>query len=304
MQLITSILLLVNGQINVLKISLLGVMLSNLLLMTGLGFFLGGVSFHRLEQYFDARVAQTIGMLLLLAVLSLVVPTAAHLMTDMTPAEILSQSRGVSLIILVSYLLWMYFQLGPWGRYMVQGVESQPARTFPHIPKGLAAKEFANIGAATAAAAGGFVNAEKNVIDNEEEEEVKPDLGLITSVITLLFATVLVGFNTQFATDSIQGLLTNAGLSINFIGIVVLPLLSLDPLSIKMAIKDEMDMSISLTLEKCMQTALMIIPLVMILGWILGKDDMTLEFDGFIVVALFASIIIVTYVVQEGKSNW
>ena len=33
-------------------------------------------------------------------------------------------------------------------------------------------------------------------------------------------------------------------------------------------------------------------------------DDMTLDFDGFSVAALFASIIIVTYVVQEGKSNW
>lgn len=53
-----------------------------------------------------------------------------------------------------------------------------------------------------------------------------------------------------------------------------------------------------------MQTSLLVVPIIVILAWCMGIDDMTLEFSGSIVAALFASIIIVTYVVQEGRSNW
>lgn len=108
-QLITSILLLKSRQLDILRASLLGSILTNLLMMTGLGFLLGG--FRRIEQYFSAAVAQTISMLLLLAVVSLIIPTASHIMTDTTPGGILAQSRGTSVVILISYGLWLLFQL-------------------------------------------------------------------------------------------------------------------------------------------------------------------------------------------------
>ena len=95
-----------------------------------------------------------------------------------------------------------------------------------------------------------------------------------------------------------------AGLSQIFLGLIILPLLSVDPMSLKLAINDKMDFSIALTLEICMQTALMVVPLVIILAWCMGIDGMTLDFDAFTVIATFAAIIIVTYVVQEGRSNW
>lgn len=63
-------------------------------------------------------------------------------------------------------------------------------------------------------------------------------------------------------------------------------------------------MSLALTLERYMQTALMVVPLIVLIAWGMHIDSMTLDFDGFTVAALFASIIIVTYVVQEGKSKW
>lgn len=65
-QLISSILLLKTQQLDILRASLIGTMLQNLLLMSGLSFFFGGL--RRQEQYVNARVAQTMGMFLLLAV--------------------------------------------------------------------------------------------------------------------------------------------------------------------------------------------------------------------------------------------
>ena len=53
-----------------------------------------------------------------------------------------------------------------------------------------------------------------------------------------------------------------------------------------------------------MQIALLIIPLIVVLGWILGNDDMNLDFDGFQIAVLFVSVLLVNYLIQDGKSHW
>ncbi|ORX96591.1 hypothetical protein BCR34DRAFT_607578 [Clohesyomyces aquaticus] len=311
-QLITSVLLLKKRQIFVLKMSLLGYILSNLLFLTGLGFFLGGLG--RLEQYFDPAIAQTIGMLLLLAVLSVVVPTTAHLMTDTTPEGILGQSRGTAVVILVSYGLYVLFQyvtnraLYEIGQPKVRKAKPRPKT---EIEDGALFMGMAAIGAGTAAAAGGNIHSTqlvKAIKEDEDEDEgadsQEPRISLSVGIILLIISVVLLAFNSQFATDNLQGLLEHTGLSQTFVGLVIIPILSNDPQSIKAAMLDKMDMSIALTLERCMQTALMVVPCIVLVAWGMRIDDMTLEFDAFTTAALFASIIIVTYVVQEGKSNW
>jgi calcium/proton exchanger cax len=69
--------------------------LTNLLFMTGLSFFIGGL--QRIENYFDKTFAQLIGVLLFLAVFSIVIPTAAHTLTRRLPRE-----SGNSLEVLLS----------------------------------------------------------------------------------------------------------------------------------------------------------------------------------------------------------
>jgi Ca2+:H+ antiporter len=269
--------------------------------MTELGFFVGGIG--RLEQYFDASTSQTIGMLLLLAVLSLVVPTVSHLLTVTPPDGILKQSRGISIIILISYGLYLYFQLGTNRELFNKPPQKarQTANEMSKIEAGAVAKKFAEMGRAIACSSA----VDPVYVDEEEEEqEDVPRLSLTGGCISMVITIVLIAFNTQFAADSIDGLLREAGLSQTFLGLVILPILSNDLTSVVVvARQDRMDMSISLTLEKCMQTALMVVPFVVLLAWMMDVE-MTLEFDGFPIAALFASIIIVTYVVQERKSNW
>lgn len=53
-----------------------------------------------------------------------------------------------------------------------------------------------------------------------------------------------------------------------------------------------------------MQTCLLLVPLTVLLAWCMEIDEMKLEFDSFVIASLFASIVIVSYVVQEGQSNW
>lgn len=250
-------------------------------------------------------------MFLLLAVTSLIVPSAAHLMTDTSAQGIRAQSRGISVVILVSYVLWLFYQL----KTHKSEFEAQSLKALEWTPsllqEGSADRGMAAIGAGAAAASGGGVNL-KNLLTNrdkdeeeEREEEVAyPRLSWTGSILTLMASVVLVAFVTEFATDSIQAILRRQKVSQTFLSLIILPLLSIDPMAIAVAMQDKMNMSISLALERCMQTCLMLVPLTVLLAWCMGVDEMNLEFEGFAIASLFASIIIVTYVVQEGESNW
>lgn len=290
-----------------LKLSLLGAILSNLLLTSGLSFFLGGL--HRITQYFNVTLAQTISMFLLLAVTSLVIPSVAHLVTETSAPGILAQSRGISVVILISYVLWLVFTLSTHKEQF--NVPSMKAAKRAISRKGVdASRGLAAIGAHTAATSGGGVNV-KNLVhqdsDSDEEDEddfEAPSLSCTGAVMTLVVSVVLVAFNTEFATGSIQALLQRRKVSQTFLSLIILPLLNTDPMAVDMAMRDKMNMSISLALERCMQTCLLVVPLTVLLAWCMGVNEMNLEFDGFAIATLFASIVIVTYVVQEGQSNW
>jgi Ca2+:H+ antiporter len=294
------VLLLKTRQIGILKASLLGGILQNLLIMTGLAFLIGGIG--RQQQYFNKTVAQTMSMFLLLAVLSLLVPTLSSLLGDVSPQEILTQSRGTAIIIMLSYLLWLVFQL--WTN---QEVFTEPSQKVPRLPfgtvqSGQAVRALATMGAGTGAATGGYVNSEVLVYEEEEDETESLSPGF--AVVIVCIFTTLLAFNTQFATDSLQSLTTRHGLTETFVGVVILPVLSNDIVVLKVASQDKMDKALKLTLERAIQMALMVVPLVVLIAWGLRFDDVGLDFDRFSVASLFASVIIVSYVVQEGKSNW
>jgi Ca2+:H+ antiporter len=110
-QLVTSILLLKTRQIDILKTSLIGGILSGVLLITGSSYVAGGLFCHRREQYFNQTVAQTIVNFLALSVASLIMPTASHIFTSSTAEKIAAQSRGTSIVLLVAYAFYLYMQL-------------------------------------------------------------------------------------------------------------------------------------------------------------------------------------------------
>lgn len=65
-----------------------------------------------------------------------------------------------------------------------------------------------------------------------------------------------------------------------------------------------MDLAIGVAVGSSMQVALLVIPFAVILGWILGLNDMNLSFDGFQVAVLFVSVLLVNYLIGDGKSHW
>lgn len=111
-ELIIFIIALSKNEIRIVQASLLGSILANLLLILGMGFFLGGLRFR--EQVYNSTVTQMSACLLSLSVISLVLPTAFHASfkdDNLANERSLKISRGTSVILLLVYILYLLFQL-------------------------------------------------------------------------------------------------------------------------------------------------------------------------------------------------
>jgi len=74
--------------------------------------------------------------------------------------------------------------------------------------------------------------------------------------------------------------------------------------AVTVAIKDKMDLAIGVAVGSSMQIALLVIPLAVVIGWIMHIDTMTLFFDPFQIAVLFVAVLLVNYLIQDGKSHW
>ncbi len=146
---------------------------------------------------------------------------------------------------------------------------------------------------------------EQKEVENKEKGEakqVRPSKW--QALLVMIITTVILAFNLKFATDSLEGLMQDAGLGKTFIGMILLPLLGNDITPLVAAWNDNMNLCISTTLGKCLQSSIVIIPIIIVLGWIMGIDQMSLDFDRFEVVLLFVSMISIISIVGYGESNW
>ncbi|KAJ6265077.1 hypothetical protein Dda_1232 [Drechslerella dactyloides] len=330
-ELIVSIIALVKHEIVVVQTSLIGSILSNLLLVMGMAFFFGGIS--RIEQYFNTTVAQTASSLLAVAVLSLIIPSAFHWAGsngrngDEIQRGIVGLSRGTSVILLVVYGVYLFFQLKSHADLFNMQSQKAPKRkdlepsAMQHLLQQSANAGTGSIGhpsvqgqayprsslsPATAPGSSGDTKPE-TIVEEEEEEGPQPELLLITAVVLLAGSTALVAICAEFLVDSLDYLVSHSPISKYFVGLILLPIVgnaAEHATSVTVAYKDKMDLAIGVAVGSSMQIALLVIPFVVVLGWILGIDEMTLYFDGFQVVLLLVSVLLVNYLIQDGKSNF
>ncbi|SPQ18461.1 de59bd48-ff8c-44bb-9daa-8e2ccbac04d6 [Thermothielavioides terrestris] len=134
-----------------------------------------------------------------------------------------------------------------------------------------------------------------------------PSPSRTTAVILLLLSTGLVAVCAEFMVSSIDRLVAAApGLSEAFIGLVLLPLVgnaAEHATAVSVALKNKVDLAIGVAVGSSIQIALFVTPLVVILGWALGRD-MSLFFTLFETVCVFVSAFIVNFLVLDGRSNY
>ncbi len=308
-ELIVSIIALAKDQVLIVQTSLIGSMLSNLLLVMGMSFFFGGI--NRMEQAFNITVAQTAASLLFLAVSSLIIPTAfeqwartgnnttttTNATTEDAKPGVAELSRGTALLLLLIYGCYLFFQLKSHKEIYNAPSEKNKSRAagakFKNavVPEKLRSKKPAT----------------PEPEEPQEEEREEPQLSVWVAVLTLAISTVLVALNAEYLVDSINAITCGGGISKNFVGLILLPIVgnaAEHATAVTVAIKDKMDLAIGVAVGSSIQIALLVLPFTVILGWIMGKDDMTLFFDGFQIAVLFVAVLLVNYLIADGKSHW
>jgi Ca2+:H+ antiporter len=306
-ELIVSIIALAKDQVLIVQTSLIGSMLSNLLLVMGMCFFFGGV--NRLEQNFNMTVAQTAASLLFLSVSSLLIPTAFDEFArigDQSQANgdpsnpkphVADLSRGTAIMLLIVYACYLFFQLKSHTKMFNQAGEKTEKRNVGEKFKNAVIPERLRHRSPEGA----------HEEEEEEDEPEEPQLSVMVAILTLAVSTVLVALNAEFLVDAINAVTCGGGISKTFVGLILLPIVgnaAEHATAVTVAIKDKMDLAIGVAVGSSMQIALLVLPLVVVLGWIIGKDDMTLFFDGFQITVLFVAVLLVNYLIQDGKSHW
>lgn len=289
MELIVAILALTRDEVAIVQTSLIGSILSNLLLVLGMCFIAGG--YRRREQYFNTTVVDSAASLLILAVAGLIIPTVFEENDTFEDRPgVASLSRGVAVILFFVYAAFLVFQLHTHSSAFA--VESQKVEPESMWRRKKPEEDHVDDGG-----------------EDEDEEDDRPDPELHFAVAIGLMAasTVIIAFCAEYMVGGIDAISESGGVSKEFVGLILLPIVgnAAEHLTaVKVAHKDKMDLSIGVAIGSSIQVALFVIPLLIIIGWGMGKEDMTLAFDSFQVAVVFVSVLLVNYLISDGKSNW
>jgi Ca2+:H+ antiporter len=326
-QVISSLLLLLKThQVSLLQTSLIGGILSNILVLLGLSLLIGGLSNY--EQTFNRLGAQGASSLLSIAATSLLIPTAVKLLNQTTQENLVRQSRGVAVVLLFVYLAYTFCQMvthrkvyyvNPSGQTVISRLIS-PNGNLPGdrgTSERLAAQTNTQTGLPTIEAemnrSGGRSSVDTNSqptlwasrATRQDRNEIRgPQLHFSTALLVFAICIILLYFCIDATVDSVQALSDQTSLTPMFVGLVLLPIPNCDFAPISLAVDNFLEQTMRYTVGRSVQTALLVEPLVVLLAWWAGIGDVTLAFDGFEVVSLFTTILLLNFLMVDAKVHW
>ncbi|MBD6620090.1 calcium/proton exchanger [Komarekiella sp. 'clone 1'] len=263
-ELIIALIALKAGLVEVVKASITGSIIGNLLLVMGLSMLLGGLR-HK-EQTFQPIVARVNASSMNLAVIAILLPTAMKFSSQGIGEETLQDlSVAVAVVLILVYALTLLFSM----------------KTHSYLY---------DVGVAE--------------IEAEDNSHAKPNIWLWSGV--LLVCTLLVAIESELLVDSLEIATSQLGLTALFTGVILVPIIgnaAEHTTAVTVAMKDKMDLSVSVAVGSSMQIALFVAPVLVIAGWIMGQP-MDLNFHPFELVAVVVSVLIANSISSDGKSNW
>ncbi|KAK0496833.1 Sodium/calcium exchanger protein-domain-containing protein [Armillaria luteobubalina] len=267
-EIIVGIAALLQDELIIVQNSMLGSILSNLLLVLGCSFLAAGTRYT--ESNFQVTAAQASSSLMTLACITLIIPAAYHSVksTDLFSIDpagmngLLIISRGTAILLLGVYIAYLYFQLKS-HHYLFQAPETD------------AEPEVAN-------------------------------MSVVSAGTALLIVTVVTSFCADYLVASIEEFANRYNIPKAFIGLILLPIVANAAehvTSIWMAMKGQMELTIGICVGSSIQIATFVVPLLVIVGWI-SNHELTLFFANFETICFFVSVFLVNTLIQDGKSNY
>jgi Ca2+:H+ antiporter len=268
-ELIIAFIALKAGLIEVVKATITGSIISNLLLVMGFSMLLGGLRFK--EQTFQSTPAQMNASTMNLAVIAILLPTAVQYTSSGIEETILQNlSVAVAVVLILVYALTLLFSM----------------KTHAYLyDVGVAENEGEDNG-------------------DEEHEPKQPNFWFWLGVLVVV--TIAVAFESELLVDSLEEATDKLGLTALFTGVIILPIIgnaAEHATAVTVAMKNKMDLSLSVAVGSSLQIALFVAPVLVIAGWIIG-EPMDLDFNPFELVAVAVAVLIANSISSDGKSNW
>lgn len=287
-ELIITIIAIREGLLELVKASITGSILGNILLVMGMSFLLGG--FKNGIQRFDPRHTSRSAILLMLAVVALVIPSV--LGSSVGPdssvrVEVLS--LGVAAVMIMLYVAGLIFSFR----------SAEPDGAGPVAPDYRAAQTDAPAGDMQKAA----LQAKAQPGDGSG---VHHPWSLRTSIILLALATLGVVFMSEVLVGVIEPVVARLGISEFFLGIILVPLIgnvAEHLVAVKMAMQNHMDLSVEIAVASSLQIALFVAPVLVFVSLLMG-NPLHLNFNMFELLALVVGVLVTVQVAQDGESNW
>jgi Ca2+:H+ antiporter len=263
------------GLLDLVKASITGSILGNLLLVMGFAMFIGGRK-HGL-QTFDRRQSGNNAILLTLSVLALVIPSlfghailgsTASLVEDSHAFSVSVEalSIGVAIIMIILYVLGLIYSLNQLNKPDDKAVLTYSTEQVPH----------------------------------------KKVWSVRTSVIVLSLATLGVVILSEILVGAVESVVEGLGISEFFLGIILIPIIgnvAEHLVAVQVAARNHMDLSVEIAISSSLQIALFVAPLLVFISLIIG-NPLTLIFNQFELMALGAGVLIAALAAMDGESNW
>ncbi|KAJ1385943.1 Sodium/calcium exchanger membrane region [Sesbania bispinosa] len=265
-EMIISLLALHKNKIHVVKFSLLGSILSNLLLVLGSSLLCGGLANLKREQRYDRKQADVNSLLLLLGLLCHLLPLLFRYALAggnySVATSTLQLSRACSILMLLAYVAYIIFQLKT-HRKLFDAQE-------------------------------------------EEDDEDKAVIGFWSAFTWLVGMTLVISLLSEYVVGTIEAASDSWGISVSFISIILLPIVgnaAEHAGSIIFAFKNKLDISLSVAMGSATQISMFVVPLSVVVAWIMGIR-MDLDFNLLETGCLAFGIIVTAFTLQDGTSHY
>lgn len=272
-ELIIAVIALRAGLVEVVKASITGSIIGNLLLVMGLAMLLGGLRFK--EQFFQSTAARLNASVMNLAVIAILLPTAVQFTsTGIGETTLQTLSVAVAIVLIAVYGLTLLFSM----------------KTHSYLYE-----------VGTAELEDGEAESSHST---EAKMPHKPNIWLWGGI--LLGATLLVAIESELLVRSLEVATESLGLTPLFTGVILLPIIgnaAEHATAVTVAMKNKMDLSLAVAVGSSLQIALFVAPVLVIVGWFIGQP-MDLDFNPFELVAVAVAVLITNSIINDGQSNW
>jgi len=294
----------------IVKASLTGSIIGNLLLVLGMSLVAGGVRFQ--VQHCDKMAVGVYGNMALLASILLILPA---LFANSLPLDFPTRkydvdvvSVGTSIILILAYILQLLFQLGTHKQFfgVTEKEEHGKAETEMATVTVTPPEQTHSSSSSDAPHLQRAASALTRPKTQDKEEEGEP-MSLAAATIMLAVATVLVALMSEVLVSSVEATAALLGLGDVFTGVVIVAIVgnaAEHSTAVMAAYKDKLDISVAIAFGSSLQIALFVFPLIILVSCARTQGPMTMVFTNMEACAIFFAVLTAWVICADSETTW